>query len=263
MKLFDCDNINITKIHHIEKYERRDSSPVLREYGTNFFSHEFIFYISGENDTTVGGIKIHDCPNSIRYIPKGHLDGKYTVCPLTEYASCVDIYFDTTSPMPNHPLALYDNEKIKDKVLKLANIWHKKEVGFYADSMKIFYDIISVLQKEQHNHYMSDTQKAYMQKAYYYIIKHYTDSPFNYRELCAASGLEYAYFSELFKKAYHMPPVKLITKMRIDYAKELLISGRYSVSEIAEMSGFENVYYFSTVFKKLTGFSPSKYPMNI
>lgn len=56
-----------------------------------------------------------------------------------------------------------------------------------------------------------------------------------------------------------MPPVKYLTQLRIEYAKELLITGRYSIGEIAEMCGFENVYYFSTVFKKHTGIPPSKY----
>ena len=59
-----------------------------------------------------------------------------------------------------------------------------------------------------------------------------------------------------------MSPVRFVTKMRIDYAKELLAANRRSVSEIAEMCGFSNAYYFSNVFKKQTGFSPSQYPID-
>ena len=262
MNLFENDNITVTKIHHIEKYINKNCAGATAEYGTLFYSHEFVFFISGENDTTVGGVKIHDCPNSIRFMPKGRAEGRYTVNRLTNYSACIDIYFDTDSPMPKRPLGLYDNGQIRDKILKLADVWQKKEVGFYADSMKIFYDIISVMQKSRYG-YLPNSQKQYMKKAHDYIIKHYTDTHFNYKELCFYTGLEYAYFSELFKKTYHTSPVKFVTKMRIDYSKELLVSGRYSVSEIAELCGFENVYYFSSVFKKLTGFPPSKYPMKI
>ena len=56
-----------------------------------------------------------------------------------------------------------------------------------------------------------------------------------------------------------MSPNRLVTDMRIGYAKELLVTSRYSVGEIATLSGFENVYYFSSVFKKKTGFSPTGY----
>lgn len=261
MQLFDCDDISITKIYSVEKYNRITPNFEVIKYGTLFYSYQFIFFLSGENATTVGTTDILDCPNSIRYIPKGHLEGKYIVKRLTKSSACIDIYFDTDSPMPPQPIGLYNNEIIKDRVLKLFNTWKKKEVGFYADSMKIFYDIIAALQKERYN-YLSVNQKQYMQKAYNYITKHYRDNGFDYKVLCAATGLEYAYFSELFKKTFKMSPVRFVTKMRIDYAKELLVTNRRSVSEIAEMCGFSNTYYFSNVFKKQTGFSPSQYPID-
>ena len=110
--------------------------------------------------------------------------------------------------------------------------------------------------------YLSGIQKDHMQKANEYIIENYKNPDFNYKELCHATGLEYAYFSELFKKTFKMSPVRFVTKMRIDYAKELLVTNRRSVSEIAEMCGFSNLYYFSNVFKKQTGFSPSQYPID-
>ena len=101
-----------------------------------------------------------------------------------------------------------------------------------------------------------------MQKAYEYIAENYKNPDFSYKELCRSVGLEYAYFSELFKKTFKMPPVRFVTKMRIDYAKELLVTNRRSIAEIAEMCGFSNTYYFSNVFKKQTGFSPSQYPVD-
>ena len=101
-----------------------------------------------------------------------------------------------------------------------------------------------------------------MQKAHEYIMENYRNSDFDYKGLCHTTGLEYAYFSELFKKTFKMSPVRFVTKMRIDYAKELLVTNRRSISEIAEMCGFSNTYYFSNVFKKQTGFSPSQYPVN-
>lgn len=159
MNLFDGENINITKIYHINQYKRSHADSFISEYGNFFHTHEFVFFLSGENDTTVGGIEIHDCPNSIRFMPKGQSTGKYIVHHLKDYSSCVDIYFDTDSPMPKRPLGLYNNDKIKDKVLKLADVWQKKEVGFYVDSMKLFYDIIGTLQKERYN-YLSDNQKS-------------------------------------------------------------------------------------------------------
>ena len=47
-----------------------------------------------------------------------------------------------------------------------------------------------------------------------------------------------------------------INQIRIEEAKRLLLTTNLSVSEVAGMSGYENISYFSTVFRKYTGMSP-------
>ena len=96
-----------------------------------------------------------------------------------------------------------------------------------------------------------------------FLIENFKSRNFDYNALCASSGLSYSYFKELFIAKYGMPPVKYLTYLRLEYAKELLITGRYSVGEIAEKCGFENVYYFSCVFKKSVGVSPKNYLKSI
>ena len=52
---------------------------------------------------------------------------------------------------------------------------------------------------------------------------------------------------------------QFITGERMKIAKHLLIGTTYTISEIAERCGFDNVYYFSNSFKQQTGMSPSEY----
>ncbi len=52
---------------------------------------------------------------------------------------------------------------------------------------------------------------------------------------------------------------KLLTAKRIQKAKELLADERLSVEQIAGMVGYNDYYYFTKVFKRTTGISPSKY----
>ena len=47
-----------------------------------------------------------------------------------------------------------------------------------------------------------------------------------------------------------------INKIRIDEAKRLLLTTNLAVSEVAGMVGYDNISYFSTVFRKHTGMSP-------
>lgn len=126
MNLFDCKAIHINKIYSVEKYSRFAKPLSANEYGTFFKTYEIVFYLSGENTTIVDGVEIHDCAGSIRYMPKGQSRGRYTVQHFSEYVSCIDVYFDTDSPMPEHAIGLLNNENLKDKFIKLFDTWQKK-----------------------------------------------------------------------------------------------------------------------------------------
>ncbi len=69
------------------------------------------------------------------------------------------------------------------------------------------------------------------------------------------------YLSHLFRKQFRVTIPQYVNQRRIDYAAELLRRG-YSVSEVSMECGFENIPYFSTVFKRLTGVTPSEYRSN-
>ncbi len=67
------------------------------------------------------------------------------------------------------------------------------------------------------------------------------------------------YVSLIFKRETNMTITEYITGIRMMKAKELLMTTDLKVQEIAELVGYENPHYFSTVFKKQTGVHPMKY----
>ena len=52
--------------------------------------------------------------------------------------------------------------------------------------------------------------------------------------------------------------MQYIMNLRIENARDLLLSGEVNVTEAAQLSGFDDIYYFSTAFKRKTGFAPTK-----
>ena len=56
--------------------------------------------------------------------------------------------------------------------------------------------------------------------------------------------------------------MKYINDLKLKRAKELLISGLYSVSEAAVQAGFSDLSYFSRFFKENVGVSPNEYKLN-
>ena len=72
----------------------------------------------------------------------------------------------------------------------------------------------------------------------------------------AASGVTSRRFGELFRHAFATTPNRYLITRRIERAKELLAAEGVSVTEVAELCGFSDVYYFSKVFKRETGMAP-------
>ncbi|WP_240420076.1 response regulator [Paenibacillus periandrae] len=76
---------------------------------------------------------------------------------------------------------------------------------------------------------------------------------------CAAHvHLSVSYFSSLFKKVMGMTLIQYITAERIQKAKSLLIAG-VPVQEVAAIVGYEERRYFSEMFKRTTGMTPSEF----
>jgi len=77
--------------------------------------------------------------------------------------------------------------------------------------------------------------------------------------LAKRANLHTDYFSRLFHQHTGERPVKYIQEKRIERAQYLMVTTQMTFTEIATQTGFENVFYFSKIFKKITGLSPGNY----
>ena len=258
MNLFENEIINISKIYTVNTYvSDKEFAKRTNHYPVNLTTYELIFFISGEGSAHFAGRSIADMPDSLRYLPKGIPDGEYYVKKITP-GTCIDIYFDTSDPMPDYAIGFKNMKELKPLFLKIYNIWRTRKSGFYAESMSILYEIIKKI-KSHHEKYHTSAHARKILPSYNYMLEHFSEHDFNYKTMCKKSELSYDYFKELFIKQYGVSPVKFVTALRIEKAKELLLTGHYTITHIAIECGFENVYYFSNVFKKNVGVSPKKY----
>lgn len=67
------------------------------------------------------------------------------------------------------------------------------------------------------------------------------------------------YLSHLFSKIAKVNYVEYITEIKITTAKEMIARGEGRIYEISQKLGYESAFYFSKVFKKVTGISPREY----
>lgn len=90
-----------------------------------------------------------------------------------------------------------------------------------------------------------------------YLREHLTEK-IDCSSLAQACNLSSAQFYNLFHEEYGRSPLEYRDSLLVDRAVILLHDGAFSVSEVAEMLGFESVSYFSRFFKKHHGVPPSK-----
>lgn len=62
-----------------------------------------------------------------------------------------------------------------------------------------------------------------------------------------------------FKQELNATPSRYLTLLRLRYAKQLLLNYSYNITEISEMCGYQNPYYFTNAFRKYAGRSPTEF----
>lgn len=260
MNLFSEEIINITRIYAVPMFNEKvlERGKKLWKYEDTLPSYELVYRFEGENKVFFNGEEFDVSADDILYLPKRDKNSQYSVY-RKQRGMSIDIYFDTDIQMPDKAIVLSaKNPELRTLFMRLYNIWSTKKIGYYSEAMAIFYKIINKISCGE-TKYLSKNQQDKLELAAEYMEKNYCNRNFDYKELANAAGLSYSYFKTLFISKYKMSPTKYVTMLRVRYAQELLITKRYTITEIAKMCGFEDVAYFSNVFKKTTGVSPKNF----
>ena len=91
------------------------------------------------------------------------------------------------------------------------------------------------------------------------FVKNKLAEPLSLQQSCIHFGISQTYMSRLFRKYTGLSFNNYLTRSRIEKAKQYLSSGNTLIKEAATMTGFSDQFYFSKVFKSLTGQSPSEF----
>lgn len=78
-------------------------------------------------------------------------------------------------------------------------------------------------------------------------------------EICAQMSYSYSHFSRIFKTYTGVTLVQYITKIKINYAKELLCYTDMTTLEISSLLNYESLSHFNHTFKNVTGKTPREY----
>ena len=99
-------------------------------------------------------------------------------------------------------------------------------------------------------------------KATLYFNEHYNED-ISIDEYAQNNHVSVSWFIRNFKHCTGQTPMQYILSKRIYNAEVLLQNPSYNVTEISQTVGYDNPLYFSRIFKKVKGLSPSEYRKNI
>lgn len=254
------NNIVITSIRQVILVEKEKYNEKELHFSKNVGSNELIFHFSGKSTVYFGDEILNVKENMIRFLPKGDTS-RYDVY-REEVGECIDVFFETSSPMSEKAFIFNAEKKEHIGILfkKLFICWVGKTEGYYMKCMSYLYRILAEMQIP---YYTPKEQYLKIAPAVEKINNDFLTNSLSTANLAEICGISETYLKRLFNKKFGIPPKKYIIRKKIDYACELLLLGRYSVTEVAEMSNFSDVYYFSRQFKEYMGASPMEYIKNI
>lgn len=134
------------------------------------------------------------------------------------------------------------------------SIYRQSSVEQIVNWLTLFGEKLSQLLKTKRKDYKNNI----VMNVKKYIHEHVSER-LSLNEVAAVFGISPNYLSQLFSKYNDTGFSEYINICKVNASKNLLENGQYKVYEVAEMMGFESAFYFSKVFKKVEGISPTDY----
>ena len=91
-----------------------------------------------------------------------------------------------------------------------------------------------------------------------YLQQHFTEN-LTLEAVAADMGHAPTYFSKLFKKLFGQTFISYLGELRLEKAKELLVTTDMNVKEIAFAAGFRDAAYFTSLFRRAAEMTPTEY----
>lgn len=150
-------------------------------------------------------------------------------------------------------------KKTEDLFHKIVSTWQRAHPTAKEDCLALLYMIYSDFLNTANASYIHSAKRERMESAIAFIQNNLADGSLTISKIADYVHMGERHFRRSFKDTYNMSPLRYINMKRITRAKELLRYGNLPLGQIAELTGFSSIYYFSNTFKKEVHCSPSEY----
>lgn len=229
------------------------------KYHKNHFHNqtEIILNYEGEGISNINGKEYKFRPGTIHIINK---KVKHSKSSKTGFR---DIFFQTDDIKIEEDVLILDddNSKTIEKLLSiLLPLYIAKE-----NNDIVFNSLYEALITAVNFKILNKQRNSTVDKICHELRINFSDYKLNIENLLSQSGYSSDHIRRLFKNETGLTPLEYLTKIRIDYSKELMDKNKdlhMTISEISLSCGFFDPRYFSRIFKEKNGMTPSDYLKN-
>lgn len=149
------------------------------------------------------------------------------------------------------------DESVKKAYLLLSRIKYREDIESALERKKILIQMILDLYRLSKEKTPASPNEILLGK----LIDRISENPsrdYSILKLASECNLSPTHFRRLFDKYTGSSPKEFILSMKVSRAKQLLSEGK-SIKETAELSGFNDIFYFMRAFKKMTGITAGRF----
>jgi iron complex transport system substrate-binding protein len=153
---------------------------------------------------------------------------------------------------PDYPLPLL--EQVAGMHVQWGNIAFLERIQMTSKFYQFLYELLTQMQQKKVSIIYPDRTR----QAVRYMMDHY-GKPLTVEHVAAVTNCSPRLLNKLFHNRMQASPGRVLARIRMDRAQELLLNTEATLQEIAERVGYANGYTFSRYFKKHAGVSPEHY----
>lgn len=153
---------------------------------------------------------------------------------------------------PHYPISVFHH------VTSMRKEWHRSNLLDKLQVKAIFYQMVYEILEQMERQNVIAVKPDLVAQAVRYIHEHYQE-PITLEILLEHLSCSSRQLLRAFKKQVRTSPIDYLIQLRMSKAKQLLLSTDFTLKEIAESVGYTDSYYFSRIFKKYEGVSPTSF----
>lgn len=204
--------------------------------------------------------------------------GQFHTQKILEGNSCsyVTVLFDLDSDGGNFDFLLNKVFPYTKKIHTLMKTFVNESSTFvpYMDSLLLclFQEVIirllqsEFIKSEQDKRPVTDARQHYHDELLEQILSYIDETiyePITVGEICQKFSMSRSSLQILFNENLNQTPKKYINELKLEKSRQMISEGRYTISEIALMLGFNSIHYFSRAFTQKYNMAPTEYSKTI